>query len=100
MLLSALASPLQDEDASSCLLGLGCLAEARAVKSHVVGDAHLTSALFPALLPASPSLASLLCFPGPTQGVQSTQQRVWRLCKVGPSSVTAWPEGFPIASDN
>lgn len=46
-------------------------AEARAVKSHTLDHAQLTSASFSsALLPASPSLAPPLCFPRPTQGVR------------------------------
>lgn len=61
---------MEKEDARGCLAGLDCLVEARAVKSHILDDAQLTSAsLFSALSPASPSLASLLCFSGPTRQV-------------------------------
>lgn len=73
-LLSALASPLQAGKWGCLRLppGVDCLAETRAVKSHLLDDAQLTSALFSsALLPAPPLLASQLCFPGLTWGIRS-----------------------------
>lgn len=64
---------MENEDAYSCLLGLDHLAKARAVKSHILDDAQLTSApFFSALVPAPPSLPSPLCFFGPPQAKQSS----------------------------
>lgn len=92
---------MKNEDAYSCLLGLDHPAKARAVKSHILDDAQLTSALFfSALVPAPPSFLSPLCYFGSPQAKQirvtATNLRIaaeWEpplfLYTLGPSTIAS-----------